>query len=301
MGSRVFAVESQEGKTPAGMNLLLSSALLSAVVWSSWALPDPEQRQARQYMVPYTSQHHIVPYAPNPFFRYQPTAPLTPYAYGTHGLPYLSASQGYQPRQGFVYANEDDKGRFLGSFGGATLAAVANAGANVGALTGSVHITQSIFIPNNQAVATIILDGGFMNNAVYMVWIGRTALASATINNNQPFPLQANTAPTINNQGEVLGAYRVNSGIIPVVKLTAASRFHNIDGNGMSVAGNYIASPGQFSTGAIPANSNANIASQNMVRMSGQSICVYEFTNTGCNMPLQQTCAVARAGCGRIG
>merc|ERR1712223_968960 len=110
MGSRVFAVESQEGKTPAGMNLLLSSALLSAVVWSSWALPDPEQRQARQYMVPYTSQHHIVPYAPNPFFRYQPTAPnpffryqpiapLTPYAYayGTHGLPYLSASQGYQP------------------------------------------------------------------------------------------------------------------------------------------------------------------------------------------------------------
>merc|ERR1712203_302812 len=133
--SRVFAVESQEGKTPAGMNLLLSSALLSAVVWSSWALPAPEQRQARQYMVPY---------APNPFFRYQPTAPLTPYAYGTHGLPYLSASPGYQPiREGFEYGNNvDDKGRFLGSFTGATLAAVGNNN-NLAALTGQVSFTQS--------------------------------------------------------------------------------------------------------------------------------------------------------------
>jgi len=278
------------------MNLLLSSALLSAVVWSSWALPDPEQRQARQYMVPYTSQHHIVPYAPNPFFRYQPTAPLTPYAYGTHGLPYLSASPGYQPiREGFEYGNVDDKGRFLGSFGGADLAAVANS--NVAALTGRVSFTQSIFIPNNQAVATILLDGGFTNNAVYLVWIGDDDDGNEDqIDGGNPFPLDN---PDLDNDGEVLGAFRVTGGILPAVKLTAASRFYNLDGNGMFADGNYIQSPGQFDNGAINGN-NDMLTSDTIERLSGHQICVYEFTDTSCNMPLEETCAINRAGCGNI-
>merc|ERR1712038_854874 len=127
--SRVFAVESQEGKTPAGMNLLLSCALLSALVWSSWSQP--------QYIVPYTPQHHIVPYAPNPFFRYHSTAPL--YAYGSPVLPY----QGYQPRQGFVYDNEVPEGWFLWR---------SNTRQNwdSNSADGCVHITQSVFIANSQ-------------------------------------------------------------------------------------------------------------------------------------------------------
>jgi len=278
------------------MNLLLSSALLSAVVWSSWALPDPEQRQARQYMVPYTSQHHIVPYAPNPFFRYQPTAPLTPYAYGTHGLPYLSASPGYQPiREGFEYGNNvDDKGRFLGSFTGATLAAVGNNN-NLAALTGQVSFTQSIFIPNNQAVATIIVDDGFTNNAVYLVWIGDTASDDI----DDIFPLNNPTIANNGGTGEVLGAFRVTGGILPALKLTAASRFYNIDGNGMSVAGNYIQSTGLFDATAV--DDNDMIDSQDMLELSGKQVCVYEFTDTSCNMALDENCNINAAGCGRIG
>merc|ERR1711997_1185973 len=207
--SRVFAVESQEGKTPAGMNLLLSCALLSALVWSSWSQP--------QYIVPYTPQHHIVPYSPNPFFRYHSTAPLplpTAYAYGSPVLPY----QGYQPRQGFVYDNEVPEGRFLGSFGGATLAKIGTATA----LTGAVHITQSIFIANSQAVLTIT-GVSFKNNAVYLVWIGDTAAAAIS---TSPLPTTANDKPTndpgststttgTNNKGEILGAFKYRSGIIP--------------------------------------------------------------------------------------
>jgi len=298
--SRVFAVESQEGKTPAGMNLLLSCALLSAVVWSSWSQP--------QYIVSYTPQHHIVPYSPNPFFRYHSTAPLplpTAYAYGSPVLPY----QGYQPRQGFVYDNEVPEGRFLGSFGGATLVkATTGTATTPAALTGAVHITQSIFIANSQAVLTIT-GVSFKNNAVYMVWIGDAA--SATINNNSPLPTAAAHTPTnsastasstttdSNNKGEILGAFKYRSGIIPGIKLTAASRFYNIDGMGMSKAGMLVASPGQFASAAVP--SNPTIAAQKMVKMSGKYVCVYEFTSTTCNSPLTSSCTIARAGCGKIG
>merc|ERR1711936_864912 len=235
MGSRVFAIESQEGKTPAGMNLLLSCALLSALVWSSWSQP--------QYILPYTPQHHIVPYAPNPFFRYHSTAPL--YAYGSPVLPY----QGYQPRQGFVYDNEVPEGRFLGSFGGATLAKVGTATA----LTGAVHITQSIFIANSQAVLTIT-GVSFKNNAVYLVWIGDTA--AAAISDFLPTSAATNPTGTSNNKGEILGAFKYSSGIIPGIKLTAASRLYNIDGMGMSKAGNLVASPGQFDSAAVTNNDN---------------------------------------------
>merc|ERR1712038_1454158 len=234
-----MGVESQEGKTPAGMNLLLSCALLSALVWSSWSQP--------QYIVPYTPQHHIVPYAPNPFFRYHSTAPLplpTAYAYGTPVLPY----QGYQPRQGFVYDNEVPEGRFLGSFGGATLAKIGTATA----LTGAVHITQSIFIANSQAVLTIT-GVSFKNNAVYLVWIGNTAAAAIS----GFLPTTANDKPTgtSNNKGEILGAFKYRSGIIPGIKLTAASRFYNLDGMGMSKTGStLVASSGQFTSTAVPNN-----------------------------------------------
>merc|ERR1712038_1342771 len=275
-----MGVESQEGKTPAGMNLLLSCALLSALVWSSWSQP--------QYIVPYTPQHHIVPYAPNPFFRYHSTAPLplpTAYAYGTPVLPY----QGYQPRQGFVYDNEVPEGRFLGSFGGATLAKVGTATE----LKGAVHITQSIFIANSQAVLTIT-GVSFKNNAVYMVWIGTTA--SATISGGNPLP--SATGHTVSAKGEVLGAFKYRSGIIPGIKLTAASRFFNLDGTGMSKAGTLVASSGQFTSTAVP--SNPNIASQAMVKMTGKQVCVYEFTDSTCNSPLKSSCTVARAGCGAI-
>merc|ERR1711997_50019 len=275
--SRVFAVESQEGKTPAGMNLLLSCALLSAVVWSSWSQP--------QYIVPYTPNHHIVPYAPNPFFRYHSTAPL--YAYGSPVLPY----QGYQPRQGFVYDNVEAEGRFLGSFGGATLTKIGTATA----LTGAVHITQSIFIANSQAVLTIT-GVSFKNNAVYLVWIGTTGAAAIS----DFLPTSAGDKPTgdSNNKGEILGAFKYSSGIIPGIKLTAASRFYNIDGMGMSKAGNLVASPGQFDSAAV--TNNDNIASQAMVKMSGKQVCVYEFTDSTCNSPLKSSCTVARAGCGAI-
>jgi len=290
--SRVFAVESQEGKTPAGMNLLLSCALLSAVVWSSWSQP--------QYIVSYTPQHHIVPYSPNPFFRYHSTAPLplpTAYAYGSPVLPY----QGYQPRQGFVYDNEVPEGRFLGSFGGATLVkATTGTATTPAALTGAVHITQSIFIANSQAVLTIT-GVSFKNNAVYMVWIGNAASATIT---TSPLPTTANDIPSgastnTNVKGEILGAFKYRSGIIPGIKLTAASRFYNIDGMGMSKAGMLVASPGQFASAAVP--SNPTIAAQKMVKMSGKYVCVYEFTSTTCNSPLTSSCTIARAGCGKIG
>merc|ERR1712226_1671639 len=208
-------------------------------------------------------------------------------AYGTPVLPY----QGYQPRQGFVYDNEVPEGRFLGSFGGATLAKVGTATA----LTGAVHITQSIFIANSQAVLTIT-GVSFKNNAVYLVWIGDTA--AAAISGFLPTSAGDKPTGTSNNKGEILGAFKYSSGIIPGIKLTAASRFYNIDGMGMSKAGNLVASPGQFDSAAV--TNNENIASQAMVKMSGKQVCVYEFTDSTCNSPLKSSCTVARAGCGAI-
>merc|ERR1719411_315540 len=96
----------------------------------------------------------------------------------------------------------------------------------------------------------------FKNNAVYLVWIGPSAKAAAAISGFIP-TLSTHTPGT---DGEILGAFKYRSGIIPGIKLTAASRFYNLDGMGMSKAGTLVASPGQFASAAVP--SNPTIAAQ---------------------------------------
>jgi len=211
---------------------------------------------------------------------------------------------------GFVYEydNEDDKGRLFGSFAGATLAKVEDVDT---VLNGRVTMTQSLFIPNNQGVATILLDGGFKTNAVYVVTMGNQK-GETDADDDQyeepPLPLADDDRPTQNNAndenvdnifGEILGAFKVNAGFIPVFKLTAASRFFNVDGNGMSVDKiKILGSTGLFSDDAV--EQNPDIDARPMKSVKGQNVCVYEYTDTSCNMKIDENCKVARAGCGHM-